>query len=76
MKPEKKTKMEATGKIQIVSYSEKAIAVFGETKPLKELLKEIGGRFNPYLKKDGIQTPGWIFSKKKESQIREALIVS
>ena len=31
-----------TGKIQIVDYSNKAIAVIGDTKPIKELLKSLG----------------------------------
>ena len=69
-------KAENDQKIMIVSYSEKAVAVFGETRPLKELLKEQGGRFNPYLKKDGENCPGWIFSKKREAQLREVLKVS
>ena len=81
-KPLKQTEMKkeqketADQKIMIVSYSEKAVAVFGETRPLKELLKEQGGRFNPYLKKDGENCPGWIFSKKREQQLREVLKVS
>ena len=66
----------ADQKIMIVSYSEKAVAVFGQTKPIRELLKEQGGRFNPYLKKDGENCPGWIFSKKREAQLREVLKVS
>ena len=78
MKKEQKETVKETAdqKIMIVSYSEKAIAIFGETKPIKELLKEQGGRFNPYLKKDGENCPGWIFSKKREAQLREVLKVS
>ena len=58
---------QTTAKLQIVDYSEKAIAVIGETKDVKDELKELGGRFNPRLSCGA----GWIFSKKKENEIRE-----
>ena len=51
--------------IEIIDYSEKAIAVKGETKPIKEDLKKLGGRFNAKL----TCGPAWIFAKTK----REAL---
>lgn len=54
--------------IKIVDYSEKAIAVIGETKKIAEKLKELGGRFNGHLNCGA----GWIFSKKKENELREA----
>ena len=59
-----------TGKIQIVDYSNKAIAVIGDTKPIKELLKSLGGSFNPRLSCGA----GWIFSKKKLEEVQTALI--
>ncbi|HML66715.1 MAG TPA: hypothetical protein PKC55_17960 [Dysgonomonas sp.] len=34
---------------EIVDYSEKAIALFGDTKEIKDLLKAMGGKFNPRL---------------------------
>ncbi len=37
--------------VEIIDYSEKAIAVFGDTKPLKEILRSLGGRFSPRLPK-------------------------
>ena len=46
---------------KIIDYSEKSIAVIGDTKNIKESLKEIGGVFNPRLRCGA----GWIFSKKK-----------
>lgn len=57
-------------KIELVEYSDKAIAVFGDTKPLKERFKALKGRFNPYLTHNGQKMAGWIFSKavKKELQ--------
>lgn len=55
-------------------YSDRSIAVFGDSEPWKENLKQLGGRFNRYLDyKDQngniIKTPGWIFPKSKESAI-------
>lgn len=54
--------------LRLVEYSEKSIAVIGETKPLKELLKKLGGKFNSRL-----NLPckcGWIFPKTSEETIR------
>lgn len=59
--------------LEIVDYSEKAIAVFGETKELKDQLKEIGGRFNPSLKYNGGKRAGWIFSKKQAGKVYEII---
>ena len=55
--------------IQVIDYSEKAIAIVGETKAIKETLKTLGGRFNAHLTCGA----GWIFSKTKEATLREAL---
>lgn len=55
--------------VEIVEYSEKAIAIIGDTKSIKDLLKSLGGSFNPRLTCGA----GWIFSKKKEDELRAAL---
>ena len=55
--------------LQIIDYSEKAIAVIGETRAIKETLRTLGGRFNSHLSCGA----GWIFSKTKEATLREAL---
>ena len=55
--------------LQIIDYSEKAIAIVGETRAIKETLKTLGGRFNSHLSCGA----GWIFSKAKETTLREAL---
>jgi hypothetical protein len=55
--------------IQIVTYSEKAIKIYGDTKPLKDALRSLGAKYNPYLKGG----PGWIASKTKEVEIRAAI---
>jgi hypothetical protein len=56
-----------------VDYSEKAIAVFGDTKAIKEQLKGLGGRFNPSLNYDGEKRAGWIFSKKQADKVKELI---
>ena len=52
----------------IVDYSEKAIAVVGDTRPMAEAFKGIG-RFNPRLTCGA----GWIFSKRMETEVRQIL---
>ena len=59
--------------LELVKYSEKAIALFGNTKPIKEKLKELGGRFNPFLTKNGDKMAGWIFKKEQESQLLQLI---
>lgn len=59
--------------LEVVDYSEKAIAVFGDTKAIKEQLKELGGRFNPSLNYNGEKRAGWIFSKKKADEVHNLM---
>lgn len=59
--------------LEMVDYSDKAIAVFGDTKVIKEQLKELGGRFNPSLNYNGEKRAGWIFSKKKADEVRNLM---
>lgn len=59
--------------LEMVDYSEKAIAVFGDTKAIKEQLKELGGRFNPSLNYNGEKRAGWIFSKKQADKVKELI---
>lgn len=59
----------ATG-IHVVNYSEKAVAVLGETKAIKDTLKSMGGRFNPRLQVEGETTAGWIFPKSREVELQ------
>lgn len=55
--------------LEIIDYSEKAFAVIGETKPIKDTLKDLGGRFNFRLSCGA----GWIFPKSKETTVKMAL---
>ncbi len=57
------------GEVLIIDYSEKAIAVIGDTKSIKEKLKELGGKFNFRLSCG----PGWIFPKTQLNTIQTAL---
>lgn len=59
--------------LEIVDYSEKAIAVFGDTKAIKDELKKLGGKFNPALRYNGGKRAGWIFSKKQADKVRALL---
>jgi hypothetical protein len=60
--------------IFIVDYTEKAIAVFGDTKIIKEHLAGLGGKFNPSLKGDNDdKRAGWIFPKTKRSEVQSLL---
>lgn len=57
----------------LVDYSERAVAVFGDTKSIKEILKELGGRFNPGLTYNDKKQCGWIFPKSKEAILKSTL---
>lgn len=64
---------EEIGAFKIVDYSEKAFAVVGDTREIKDTLKQHGGRFNSSLTVDGSKVAGWIFSKKSIDAVRNAL---
>ena len=63
----------STLSLEIVEYSEKAIAVFGDTRPIKDILKDLNGLFRANLTYKGERRAGWIYSKKQETKVREAL---
>lgn len=60
---------EPSSGLRLVDYSEKAIAVVGDTKAVKDLLNSMGGRFNSRLSCGA----GWIFSKKKIDELKAVL---
>lgn len=60
-------------KLEIIDYSERAIALIGDTKPYKDELKALGGSFNAYLRHNNERVCGWIFSKKRETEVRNFL---
>lgn len=55
--------------LQLINYSEKAVALVGDTREIKDELKALGGRFNDKLSCGA----GWIFSQTKKPQL-EALM--
>lgn len=59
----------ASSILRLVDYSAKAVAITGDTKAVKDLLKSMGGRFNARLSCGA----GWVFSKKKTDELKAAL---
>ena len=53
----------------IIDYSDKAIAVTGDTRKIASELRALGGRFNSRLSCG----PGWIFSARKRAEIETLL---
>jgi hypothetical protein len=60
-------------RFEIVDYSEKAIALFGDTKAIKDFLSAMGGKFNPRLTLNDKKQAGWIFSINKRKELEEVL---
>ena len=63
----------APGQMVVLPYKN-SIAVFGDTKPWKENIKSMGGKFNGYLRPSGPDGPkeaGWVLPKDKEQELRE-----
>ena len=64
--------------LYIVDYSEKAIAIFGDTKYYKNKLNEIQGKFNDSLnfKNENGETEkkaGWIFPKVRKDMVKQVV---
>lgn len=65
--------------VQALKYTERSIAIFGETKPFKSHIIALGGKFNPSLKDkrqgdDATETTaGWIFPLTKKDKIDELI---
>jgi len=60
---------ESKANCTLVEYSAKAVAVFGDTKVIKDELKAMGGRFNSRLTFNGKKLAGWIFPKSQEQRL-------
>lgn len=69
-RPQEQGQTTVTGDFILVDYSDKAIALFGDTKSIKDQLSDLGGRFNGRLTNNGERCAGWIFQKAKEAQVR------
>lgn len=55
--------------LTFVKYTDKCYALYGDTKPLRNELKKLGGTFNKYLKVG----EGWVFRNKQVPEIEKAL---
>ena len=60
--------------IILIDYSEKAIAVIGNTYEIKEGLKNLCGKFNKFLTVEGEKKAGWIFNKSQADKVSDLLI--
>jgi len=56
-------------KVSVIDYSDKAIAVVGDTIYIKNQLKDMGGRYNKFLSCGA----GWIFPKKHTDTVKQEL---
>lgn len=59
--------------VEVVGYSEKALAIFGNTRPLADELKAIGAKYNRALTYNGERRAGWIISRRKADELAEIL---
>jgi hypothetical protein len=66
--PEIKPKQAALN-VSIVDYSERAVAIVGDTIKIKDILKELGCRYNKFLSCGA----GWIASKRNIEAIKKEL---
>lgn len=74
-KPEATAPKTGKPRFTMIQYSEKSLALFGDTKSIKEELKRIGGRYNPHLHpfaKDQ-SVPGWVFSNKAKQDLEDLI---
>lgn len=74
-KPEATAPKVGKPRFTLIQYSEKSLALFGDTKAIKEELKRIGGRYNPHLHpfaKDQ-SVPGWVFSNKAKQDLEDLI---
>lgn len=59
--------------VEVVDYSERAYAVFGNTYDIKDQLKEIGASYNKWLKYGNDKKPGWIIGKRKKVELEKII---
>ncbi len=63
--------MSRAAQVELVDYSEKALAIFGNTKAYRDAITAIGGKFNPSLKKGDDRDAGWVFPKAKKAVVEK-----
>lgn len=57
--------------LYIVDYSEKAIALFGDSTDYKVHILNAGGKYNPSLRHNEQRQAGWIFPKTKKAEVEK-----
>ena len=65
--------MSSVGKfkdMKITDYSDRSIVVQGDTRPYKEDMKKLGGKYNSQLKGG----PGWVFPKTSEKEVNDFIV--
>ena len=64
--------------ISILKYSERSCVVTGDSKPIKDLLKSQGGKFNARLTHPVTKAPlmGWVFSIARQNALESVLIAN
>jgi len=57
--------------MELLDYTDKSFVVVGDTKNIKDRLKELGGRYNPNLTHPETKErlSAWIFSKKQKEKV-------
>lgn len=71
-----KKNFEKNDKIELVKYSDKSYALFGEgTKEIKDDLLSLGCRYNKFLTdpSTGLKRPGWILSIGKLDKVKQLI---
>jgi len=58
---------------ELLKYSPKCFALFGDTKPIKDDLRNLGGSYCPYLTHNKQRMGGWVFPVKREKDLRQYL---
>lgn len=56
-----------------INYSEKSVAVYGNTKEHRLLLKSLGAKFCPALTIDGEKVAGWVFGLNQFAKVEKYL---
>lgn len=61
--------------MELLDYTDKSFVVVGETKSIKDKLKELGGRYNPNLThpESKERMSAWIFSKKQKEKVQDLI---
>lgn len=71
--PIKRERTPKLNNIRMVDYTERSIAVIGNTYEIKDKIMELGGKFNKFLNIDNNKVAGWIFPKTKEDAVANLL---